>query len=120
MRTVIIGGPKAGKTTRSELIGGRVLHTDDLMHLDWSDASEQASRWFDEEYDVIEGVAAVRALRKWLRRNRIGKPCDRVLYLTRAHQTLNRGQASMATSIGTVFAEIRQELVVRGVGLEWE
>lgn len=121
-RTVIIGGPKTGKTTLAtelaEQTHGIVRHTDDLMKLDWSAASAVASEWFDLPYDVIEGVMAVRALRKWLKRNAKGKPCDKILYLTKIHVPLTHGQRSMTKSIATIFEGIYDALVARGVEVE--
>lgn len=123
MRTVIIGGPNTGKTTLARkmmMIEGaeKVLHTDDLIHLEWSEASNQASEWFDAEFDVIEGVTAVRALRKWLQRNPQGKPCDRVVYLDRFHESPTKAQLAMTKGISKVFLEIRNDLLARGVEIE--
>ena len=84
MKVAITGGPKTGKTTLSAEYE-HVRHTDDLIHLGWSEASTAISLWFDDhEVQTIEGVAVPRALRKWLRANPSGKPCDRVIYMRRA------------------------------------
>lgn len=118
IEVAICGGPNSGKTT---LAGEEtdVRHTDDLMHLDWSDASEAASKWFDDPgVRVVEGVATVRALRKWLARNPVGKPCERLIYLRRNHVPLSRGQRSMRKGVASVFAKIRPELSRRGVAVE--
>lgn len=119
-RVVILGGPKTGKTTLAlEMQAqGRVRHTDDLMRLEWSASSQLASEWFDLPYGVIEGVAAVRALRKWLKRNATGKPCDRIIYLTRFHERPTDGQKAMTKAISTIFAGIYDDLVSRGVEVE--
>lgn len=125
MRTVIVGGPGTGKTHMAYkmLMNGtatHVLHTDDLIspYLEWSELSERVSEWFDDTYDVIEGVAAARALRKWLKRNPEGAPCDRIVYLTRYHEEPSKSQAAMTKGIDTVFAEIRDDLIARGVEIE--
>lgn len=122
LRTVIIGPPKAGKTTLAGAIANvqpdtQVLHTDDLIGLGWSEASQHiANHWLSRPGPlVIEGVAAVRGLRKWCAANAAGKPCDVVLYLTEPWVKLSPGQASMATGHTKIWAEIEAELVSRGV-----
>lgn len=117
-RTVVGGYTKAGKTTWAKEQPGVVRHLDDLVtkdKLDWSQASEAGSRWFDEDYDVIEGVAAFRAIRKWLDRNPRGKPCDEVRVLRKTYGELKPGHNSMNKGTDTVLAEIEPELRRRGV-----
>lgn len=114
-RVVIVGGPKTGKTTLAKKMGGRVRHTDDVMHLGWSNGSQQVSRWFeDKEPCVIEGVAGPRALRKFMSRSD-AKPCDKVIVLEQVHRLRTVGQKSMAKGVHTVLDEIRPELERRGV-----
>lgn len=117
-RVVITGGPSAGKTTLADHLGLPVRHTDELVDvLEWSAASEEVSRWMDAPGPwVIEGVTAVRALRKWLERHREGAPCDVLLVLlTPAAALDNNRQAGMYKSVETVLSEIRMELRRRGV-----
>lgn len=140
-RIVILGGPKTGKTTLAEhfSLGGTwtpehgtgpgrargpgakaVRHTDDLISLGWSEASQAASAWFDEPGPwIIEGVAAVRALRKW-RDQHPGErpPVDRVIYLTRPFVDLTPGQRSMAKGVDTVWEEIVDWLRHHGISIE--
>lgn len=122
-RLAIVGGPNTGKTTCAlELAGSRtyrdatVRHTDDVIDLGWSEASEEVADWL--MYDgplIVEGVAVARGLRKWLRRGMKGRPVDRVLVLTQPFVPLPPGQASMAKGVATVLAEVRPELEARGV-----
>ncbi len=118
-RVVIAGVPRAGKTT---LAGGSIVpvkSTDDLIDLGWSQASERASQWFDEPGPwVVEGVACPRALRKWLKRVPQGKPCDRIVWLDRPYVELTPGQTAMAKGCRTVWAEVKHELIRRGVDVE--
>lgn len=118
-RTVIIGGPKAGKTTRALAEGGEIVHTDAFAgDNDWSAQSLAASAKLGSEGAwTVEGVTAVRALRKWMA-SHAGKPCDRVVRLTGAHVPLSPGQASLAKGCDTVFREIEPELRRRGVVIE--
>lgn len=97
---------------------GHVFHTDDLMHLEWSEASLTASQWFSQPGDwTVEGVAAVRALRKWMSANP-GKPCDRVVWLSQPKVTRTPGQNNMAKACETIWREILPELRSRGVEIE--
>lgn len=126
MRTVVLGGPGTGKTTTADAAGRStgtpVLHTDDLIPgRTWSAVSDVVAGWLDRAGPwIIEGVAAVRALRKWLDANPDGAPCDRVLYLARPpFRPPSRGQASMAAGIETIWREIEPELRARGVEVSW-
>lgn len=122
-RICIIGGPRTGKTTLAGLIAPalRVLPrgTDSLVGvLEWSDASLMVASWFAEPGPwVIEGVAVVRALRKWLVAHPEGKPCDRVVLLTVAHEHREKGAESMAKGHDTIWAEVEPLLVARGVSI---
>lgn len=126
-RLVIIGGPRTGKTTlAAELAKGRsdnpaIRHTDDLIGIfNWHGASQKiADQWLTECGPwIIEGVAAVRGLRKWLRQNPTGKPCDRIILRTDAKVPLTKGQPAMAKGHETIWSGIRAELEARGVVIE--
>lgn len=144
-RICIAGGPRTGKTTLAGKIAadivtmecdscgwpaaehgcatpilGRVIapvrHTDDLIHLGWSEASAAAALWFDEPGPwIVEGVAVPRALRKWLASHPAGKPCDVVYWLEDPHEELTPGQAAMTKGCATVWEEVADELHARGV-----
>lgn len=124
-RICITGGPRTGKTTLAEYIGNalhiqNVRHTDDVMHLGWSAASEAVAAWFNAPGPwIIEGVAVSRALRKW-RAAHPGEPppVDRVIYLEHAHEPLSRGQYRMSVGVETVHAEIEEWLADHGVVTE--
>ncbi|MDQ5871618.1 MAG: hypothetical protein M3547_05370 [Acidobacteriota bacterium] len=121
-RIVVAGSPRAGKSTLASRLGiARVRSADEVMGLGWSEASELiAGSWFDEPGPwVIEGVAAGRALRKWLAANPEGRPCDRLLVLERPCEALSKGQATMGKGVQTVLNEIRGELERRGVVVEY-
>lgn len=137
-RVAIVGGPKTGKTTLShQLADGAniaVRHTDELIPLGWSEASETAAQWFNDDGPwVIEGVAVARALRKWLRQcdtfrstgemensTLTVKPCDRLIVLERPWVDLSAGQLAMGKGVFTVLDEVLPELVTIGVEIEWE
>ena len=117
MRLVIAGVPRAGKTT---LAGAGARHTDDLIATHkWSDASDVVVTWFDAPGPwIIEGVAAVRALRKWVLGRATGAPCDRVIWLGSPRVALTPGQAALAKGCMTVWREVRPELLARNVHVE--
>jgi adenylate kinase family enzyme len=123
MRIVIGGGPNTGKTTLAAQLanGSPSLSTDDLMHLPWSEASVVASFWYDAPGPwVVEGVAAARALRKWLKRHATGKPCDRVIWLRQPKAPQVGGQVAMAKGCETVWREIAGTLAGRGVEIVYQ
>jgi len=114
----IAGGPNTGKTTLARQWTDRVIRsTDTLVDLcAWSEQSEAVSHWFDAPGSwVIEGCTVVRALRKWLRRNPTGKPCDKVIFLTRPYKAWTRSQGVMASSDWARWLELKPMLVERGV-----
>jgi hypothetical protein len=118
-RIVIAGGSKTGKSTMADTYNCQVKHTDDLMHLDWSTASEGAAKWFDELGEwIVEGVAVPRALRKWMKANS-GKPCSKAIWLEQAYVERSAGQETMAKGCKTVWLEILEELRARGVEIEY-
>ena len=117
-RIVVLGGPRTGKTTYAATLGGRVRHTDDAMDLGWSEASAEVARWMVQDGPwVIEGVAGARALRKALATS-TERPCDRVVVLSDPWAELTSGQRTMTKGCVAVFAEIRAELLARGVEVE--
>jgi adenylate kinase family enzyme len=122
-RICIIGGPRAGKTTYAMSLSADARHTDDLIgKLDWHQASEEISKWFDAPEDwIIEGVAVPRALRKWLKAHEEDneKPCDRIIVLDGSFLELTPGQERMAKGVQTVFDEISDELIRRGVCMKY-
>ena len=123
MRVAIAGVPRSGKTTLARTIAKEwkvaIWQTDSLIGLGWSEASEAASLWFDDPgVRIIEGVAIPRALRKWLKRNPEGKPVDKIIYLSKPHVALSKGQRRMAKGCMTVWLEIVPELRRRGIEIQ--
>lgn len=126
MRICITGGPRTGKTTMSESLAdaqrhNNIRHTDDLIHLGWSEASAAVLPWLDEPGPwIIEGVAVSRALRKW-REAHPGErpPVDRVIYLNKPHEQLTSGQEIMARGISTVHEQITDWLFEHGIETEY-
>lgn len=121
-RIVITGGPRTGKTTLAEMLREHpdveVFHTDETIGLGWSAASEEVATWFDfTDPWIIEGVAAVRALRKWLATHP-GRPCDVVYWLEEPVCERTPGQIAMANGCVTVWFGIVDELRARGVKIE--
>lgn len=120
-RICISGGPRCGKTTLASTLYLPTRHTDDVIDAGWSEASALVSSWFDEPGPwCIEGVATIRALRKWLDTHRQGSPCDVLVFLQRPHMRLNPGQETMLKGTRTVFWEVKRELVRRGVDVRFD
>jgi len=118
VRVVIAGGPRVGKTTLADKLGGRVMHTDDLIgEADWSECSRiVADEWMTEPGPwVIEGTATVRALRKFMALHPGAKPCDRVIWLSKPWIALTPGQARMGKGCAKIWLEIRDRLAALGV-----
>ncbi len=113
MRVLVIGGPGTGKTTAYP----DAVHTDDLIELGWSGASEYIADHLMAKPGpwTIEGVTAVRALRKALDRNADKRVCDRVVVMTQAKEPLTPGQLTMSKGVATVWREIRAEVLRRGI-----
>lgn len=127
-RLVIAGGPRTGKTTAAMALQERrhwaLLSTDALIHqYEWSQVSEIAATWFDHTPApfILEGVAAARALRKWLASHPTGAPCDRIIVMTVPVVMRTREQETMAKGCDTVWAEIEPELRARDVTIHgWD
>lgn len=133
-RIVILGGPRTGKTTLAQKLAaehlsrqhrghhaGYLRMTDDLIHLGWSEASQAAAMWFDEPGPwIIEGVAVVRALRKW-RDAHPGEPppVDRAIALWCWHIEPTPGQRAMARADFKRWREdVALWLIEHGVKIE--
>lgn len=121
MKLVLTGVPRAGKTTLAGQLerdlGLPVRHTDDLASLPWSEASERVVEWMAEPGPwLIEGVAAVRALRKFLSL-RSGLPCTEVYWMPEPHPgvPVTPGQQALAKGTRTIWTEIETKLRKRGV-----
>lgn len=82
-RILIMGVPRAGKTTLAQSIKkGPVLSTDDTIDMnDYSAQIDEVVSWLDRPGPwVIEGVLTVYALRRYLRSHR-KIPCDTIYVL---------------------------------------
>lgn len=114
-RIAIAGAPRSGKTTLARALDPNAKHTDDLSFYQWSTQSYLASQWFsDPTIYTIEGTTVIRAIRKWLKLNQPGRPCDTLVYLHIPLTPLNMGQLRMAKATLTILNEIRDELIARG------
>lgn len=121
-RFLVVGYPRSGKSSFARAIGRALrvepIATDQVMGLGWSEASEAASNWFDRKGPlVIEGVAGLRALRKWLLRNSRMRtpqpmPIDRLIFLRRQldPDSMKRGLVSMSYGIDTTFKKMQHLL----------
>jgi adenosyl cobinamide kinase/adenosyl cobinamide phosphate guanylyltransferase len=122
-RTVIIGGPRTGKTTLANALaqkdGRPVISTDGFIEMGWSEASQYVATDVLERQPpwIVEGTCAIRALRKWLEQHDKGSPCDDVYWLLSAKVALSKSQVAMFKGCCTIWASIRDEVARRGVVL---
>lgn len=117
-RIAILGGPKTGKTWLSSRFTHPVRHTDELLARGGTEADRagQVAIWFDMPGPwVIEGCTTTRALRMWLDLHAFGRPVDAVYWLDTPLAERTRRQESFARDIGTIWREVRLELLSRGV-----
>lgn len=119
-RLLICGGPRTGKTKLAcavaDLLGILPQHTDNVIPMGWSEGSELVSAWMDAPGPlVIEGVAVVRALRKWLKRNPSKRPDFALVLLDKHVAPVSEAQARMTKGIHTVWDEIADECDLRGM-----
>lgn len=119
-RIIICGPPRTGKSTLAVRAGERyglpVKFGDSLVGThEWSDASLEVSTWIDDPGSwIIDGVVAVRAIRKWLARNPTLSLGAVVVYLRDPIQVQTDKQRSMAKAIATIWREIEPALIARG------
>lgn len=108
-RVVICGGPRTGKTTLSKRYTCDVVHTDRMIgKTTWSSISDHLADWMLRPGPwVVEGVAAVRALRKLLEANPGQKPCDLVIWCRTPKVPLTSKQAAMMKGTERTWREVR-------------
>lgn len=121
-RILIAGWPRVGKTTFAMKLGAElgipVRHTDDVMGLGWSESSLEVSTWLEEPGPfIVEGVSVPRALRKLIARFD-GPPADVLYWRSVPWEPLTSRQEGMGKGCDTVWNEVREELVRRGMRLE--
>ena len=122
-RVVIAGTPRSGKSTLAGNLaegGIPVLHTDDLIgSSEWSEQSRLvADEWFSKNGPwIVEGMTAVRALRKWLETHPEGRPCDVVYWGEQAKTYTTPDQKAMGLGHSRIWQQVRVELVRRGCEL---
>jgi len=119
LRIGIAGGPRTGKSTLAGALAARhglgVTHTDDLMHLGWSEASAHvAGGLLAARAGIFEGVALPRALRKALATS-LDRPLEVLLVLRQTMRELTPGQAAMQRGHDSVLEPLLRELERRGV-----
>ena len=114
-RILIIGGPRCGKTTLgkdlSRKLGIPCEHFDRyISKLGWSETSDAIADDLNSPGPWIkEGVAGVRGLRKWLRRNK-KVPDFEIIVLNKPHIQLSQGQKRMHENHGKILDEVMQEI----------
>jgi hypothetical protein len=124
MKHIVIGGPRTGKSTYARMLRAQGIKTyctdpkslvkepeDDVEYLpeglDWSEGSQYvADNWLDKENVCIEGVATVRALRKYIDKHSGLPKGANVVTLDRQHGEPTKGQVSMKKGVDKIWKEI--------------
>jgi hypothetical protein len=125
-RTIVAGAPRCGKTTLASALarecGVIARSTDELVGtVSFQAAGEHVAAWLSPLGPwVIEGCAAVRALRYWLSEHASDDliPCERIFWSTNPKTEQTAGQARLGTGIATVWAQIESRLLARGVAIQ--
>lgn len=138
MRVVIVGSPRAGKTTyatklakqlgchlgstgkRTEQEDGLVSTDNYMKRANFKDLPDVVIKDLkDRESFVLEGTQAARVLRRALKEdpNFLG-PGDKVLQFNRSWIPHSPGQASMAKGVRTIMKDVHPML--RAIGIEVE
>lgn len=131
MRIVITGSPRAGKTSFADMLGPvlkiPVFHTDVAKDMEWSEASQYLSTWFDVDGGwIIEGTAVPRALRKWVSRqipegglmDKVPVPFDRLVFMDNPREELElSGQKGMRSAVRTIMETFKPWIGDRWVDL---
>jgi adenylate kinase family enzyme len=114
---IITGVPKSGKSTLAvkwaEEKNQQLCRTDDMIEMmEWSEISNEIAKWIEGGDDeIIEGVAAVRGMRKWLKAHPDKQLPNLIfIFLYRPKIELTPGQVSMAKAVITIWEEIREDL----------
>jgi hypothetical protein len=97
-RVAIAGGPGSGKTTLASLVEcRRVVHTDDWLHVGWSEVPGCViDSLVGEDRFVVEGVQVPRVLRK-------GLEVDVIVWLGGSWSELTSGQRAIGAGSRTVL-----------------
>lgn len=120
-KILIIGVPRAGKSTiatslASEL-GIPLKHIDEWAKtLEWSVVSDKVAEKLETEGPwIMDGVAGVRGLRKWLERNPGKKPDFMIIWMGEPAIKLTAAQDNMRNGTLTIWKGVAPELLKRGV-----
>ena len=126
MRTIIVGGPRCGKSTLAATLGAPVYCGDPrskvkqpLTGVEYLPeglpfaGDSGSSAWIGRNWFAmpgpwtLEGHVMARALRRWARTHQ-GMPCDRIIVLREPHPAaeVSSGQRAMGVGVLTVWDEI--------------
>lgn len=120
MRIVIAGAPRCGKSTLLRELAldfPCAVSTDDFIHhTPWEEVPNACIRVL-EKYDswALEGVNAVRVLRRWIRDLGTCPLIDKVYYLTKPMAPRKPAHESMAKGIHKQWREVEPWLLKMGV-----
>ena len=121
-RLLILGVPKAGKTTLSEHLADR-LSSHRLIFTDYDAVGELVSLLDMPGPWIMEGVTLVRALREWLDKHHFHpelRPADTIIWMPDPKIALTKGQQNMAAGLCTVWESVRLRCQFRGTRIESE
>lgn len=119
-KILILGVPRAGKSTLAEELQTKLdiplVHIDQwVKDMPWSFVSDKVAEKLDTEGPwIMEGVAGIRGLRKWLLLHQ-GKPDCYIVWLSEPKVKLTAGQDNMRSGTLTIFKGVKETLDFRGI-----
>ncbi len=120
-KILVIGVPRAGKSTIATSLASELdiplKHIDEWAKtLAWSETSDKVAEKLETEGPwIMDGVAGVRGLRKWLERNPGKKPDFMIIWMGEPAIKLTAAQDNMRNGTITIWKSITPELLKREV-----
>lgn len=108
-RIAIVGGPKTGKTTLANRITDRpLISTDGWQQLEWSEASKTVADLANKIKGkvAIEGVAAIRAVRKGMKVDALLLLVDPLIEQTPRQRAMSKSQLTILKEVQKMYPDL--------------